>query len=136
MNVTHNQDGAINFTQPHLIDQIVADVNFTADTKAKKMLAMTTKLLQNDLELPDHKASWKYTSIIGKLNFLEKSTRPNIVVATHQCACFMANPKATHTEVVHNIVCYLMGTPDKGLTFKPDSNKQFEIYANADFCGL
>jgi hypothetical protein len=81
---------------------------------------------------PDEK--WKYRSVIGKLNFLEKSTRPDIAYAVHQCARFTANPKLSHAEAVKNIVRYLKGTSRMGIILN-HHEKPLECYADASFGG-
>ena len=48
-------------------------------------LALTSKILQRDAHLEDAVTDWKYRSVIGKLNYLEKSTRPDLAYAVHQC---------------------------------------------------
>jgi hypothetical protein len=72
-------------------------------------------ILQQDIDGEDFAKHWSYQSIIGKLNFLEKSTRPDIAYAVHQCARFSANPKASHSVAVRNIVRYLIGAADQGI---------------------
>ena len=72
---------------------------------------------------------------MGKLNFLEKSTRPDITYAVHQCSRFMANPRQSHGEAVKNIGRYLLGTQDKGLIIHPNGQEMFECYVDADFTG-
>jgi hypothetical protein len=58
--------------------------------------------------------------VIGKLLYLEKSTRPDISCAVHQCARHCANPKIQHTAAVKRIGRYLLGTKDKGLIMRPN----------------
>jgi hypothetical protein len=122
-------------TQPHLIDQVLQEVNFRPDTKVQATAAESTTILKRDLNLPDHKAHWAYRRIIGKLNFLEKCTRPELACSVHQAARFSANPKTSHTDAVHYIGRYLIGSADKGLILKPNKHS-FEVYADADFSGL
>jgi len=55
-----------------------------------------------------------------KLLYLEKSTRPDISCAVHQCARHCANPKIQHIAAVKRIGRYLLGTKDKGLIMKPN----------------
>ena len=43
---------------------------------------------------------FNYCSVIGKLNFLEKSTRPDIAYTVHRCACFSDAPKQSHVDAV------------------------------------
>jgi hypothetical protein len=69
------------------------------------------------------------------LNFLEKSCRPEIACAVHQCARFAADPRSKHTDAVKRIVRYLKGAEDKGIIYKPN-NHSFEVFADADYCGL
>jgi hypothetical protein len=75
VNIERRDDGSIKLTQPHLIDQIIEDVNFQKDTKFKSTPAASTKILNKDKGGEPHHASWHFRSIIGKLNVLEKSTR-------------------------------------------------------------
>jgi hypothetical protein len=61
-----------------------------------------------------------YHSIIGKLNFLKKSMRPELAFMVHQCACFSSNPQISHAKAVRHIGKYLLqGTSDKGIILDP-----------------
>lgn len=138
VNVQHLPDDRIKLSQPHLIDQIIKDLNFKTGkyrTKVRDTPALSTKILSRDEEGEPHKATWNYRSVIGKLNFLEKSTRGELGYAVHQAARFCENPKTSHTEAVHNIGRYLLGTRDEGIILDPN-NEAFECFADADFCGL
>lgn len=88
--------------------------------------------------------------MIGKLNFLEKSTRPEIACAVHQRvrfseaqflgevhqrARFSANPKRSHANAVRCLCRCLAGTKDKGLILCADSSKSFEVHGDCDFAG-
>jgi hypothetical protein len=96
--IDHLPDGKIKLVYPHLIDQIIKDVNFKKETKLKSMNTAPTKILNKDKEGQPHDAEWKYRSVIGKLNLLEKSAR------------FSADRKKSHTDAVHHIVQFLIGT--------------------------
>ena len=76
-----------------------------------------------------------YGSVIGKLNFLEKSTHPDIAYAVHQCTHFSADPKQSHANAVKHIRRYLKGTPRKGITLRPDTQQSFQCWVDADFAG-
>ena len=43
---------------------------------------------------------FNYRSIIGKLGYLDKDSRPDISYATHQCARFAAYPSKEHGEAI------------------------------------
>jgi len=81
-----------------------------------------------------HMASWDYHSVIGKLNFLEKSTRPDIGYVVHQCTHFSIEPKVMHMEAVLCIGMYLLNTRDKGLIMAPKEHS-LGCWVDADFPG-
>jgi Reverse transcriptase (RNA-dependent DNA polymerase) len=79
VNIEKKEDGSIHMTQPQLINGIIKELNFNKGTKPTKILAYSTSILTTGKEEPPHKADWSYRWIIGKLNFLEKLCRPEIV---------------------------------------------------------
>jgi hypothetical protein len=91
--------------------------------------------MRNYDDKTDFDNHFHYRSVVGKLNFLEKSTRPDISYASHQCARYSANPKTPHGKAIKHIGRYLSGTKDKGLILNPNTNLGFEVYADADFAG-
>jgi len=53
------------------------------------------KILHQDVEGEELETEWEHQRVIGGLNFLEKSTPPNIVYPVHQCTRFSNGPKAS-----------------------------------------
>jgi len=133
--VTKLAGGQIKLAQPHLIKSIIEDMGLPPHTNAKDTPALISKPLQPDPDGEPFAQNWSYRSIIGKLNFLEKSTRPDLAYAVHQCARFTADPRASHGEAVKRIVRYLIGTADKGLILAPDKQHSFQCWADADYAG-
>jgi hypothetical protein len=74
--------------------------------------------------------------VIGRLNYLEKSSRPYLAYSVHNAARFSSDPKAVHSKAVKHIGQYLLGTKDKGMILKPNPMQFLEVFADADFCGL
>jgi hypothetical protein len=68
------------------------------------------------------------------LNYLEKSTRPDISYAVHQCARFSASPKKEHAKALKWLGRYLIATKDKGLIFEP-KEQSFDCHVDASFSG-
>jgi hypothetical protein len=135
VDVDRRSDGTVHLTQPKMINQILRDVFFNERTKPKENPALVGQTLQRSLEEPSHDKTWSYRSIIGKLNFLEKSTRPEMAFASHQAARFSADPRAPHSKAVLHLCRYLQGTRDKGIIYTPDPSLGFEVYADADLAG-
>jgi hypothetical protein len=113
---------------------VLNDLSLDAKSNIRNLPALSTKILQRFDNSPDHLDDWHYRSVIGKLNYLEKSTRPDLAYAVHQCARFSERPKEEHSKAIKLIGRYLLGTCDKGLIFKPNNNS-FECYCDADFSG-
>ena len=128
-------DNKIRLHQPHLIKQIISDLGINEIIRRSQIPAASTKILQRFKHEKPHNAKWDYRSIIGKLNFLEKSTRPDLSYSVHQCARFSSDPKISHTHAVEMIGKYLMNTNEDGFYISPDKNKSFEVFVDSDFCG-
>jgi Reverse transcriptase (RNA-dependent DNA polymerase)/GAG-pre-integrase domain len=121
-------------TQPQLIRSIVSDLGLQQNSTTRDTPALTSRILQKYDESPPHDENWNYRAVIGKLNYLEKSTRPYIAYAVHQCARFSADPKVEHTRAVKLIGRYLLATADKGIVCTPTKDS-FQLYSDADFSG-
>ena len=123
-------------TQPTLIKCIIEAVGLDPNDKKQRTydLPATKPILQKDTGGAEALGTFNYRSVIGMLNFLTRSTRPELAFAVHQCARFMTNPKKCHERAIYRIVRYLMGTQDKGMIIKP-KNESFICYVDADFSG-
>ena len=75
----------------------------------------SSKLLSRHKDSPDFDHHFNYRHIVGKLNFLEQSTRGDISYATHMLAGFSTCPKVQHGAAVKWLGRYLLGTRDKGI---------------------
>ena len=136
VNIKKRKDNTYNLTQPHLVDQILKELNMSNDNvKCKSTPAMVSQLLKRDESGNPHDMSFHYRSIIGKLHYLEKGTRSDISYITHQCARFLQDPKESHAKAIRWIARYLKGTKDKGLILNPKKEKGLEVYVDADFSG-
>ena len=123
------------FTQPHLIDDILNDLGLKHAKDGKETPAASSQILtRNDIGV-DHDKSFHYRSVIGKLNYLEKATRPDISFATHQCARFVADPKKTHARAVRWLGRYLLHSREKGMRFRVDITHGLEVFVDASFAG-
>ena len=136
INFNYGKDVTIIMSQPQLIDQIIEDVfKFKRNKNLPDIPALSTCILQRDEKTHPFKGDFHYRSIIGKLTYLEKGTRPDIGYATHQLARFCEDPKASHGKAVEHLVKYLIATRHKGLILTPIKTKSVEVYADADFSG-
>jgi len=135
IHVDHLPDGSIQLSQPHLIDQILKDMQLSPTAKVKQTPAVSSRILQRCETAPSFQPHFHYRSVIGKLNFLEKGSRPDIAYSVHQCARFSEDPKREHCDAIIQICSYLRATRTQGIILKPDPSKSLETYVDADFSG-
>lgn len=135
VHIERKEDGSVELTQPHLIEQILGDLNLQDNTKEKAIPAASSKLLSRHTKSDDYDGSFNYRSIIGKLNYLEKGSRPDIAYITHQCARFSTCPKVEHAKAIRWLARYLKGTKNKGTILRPNKERGLEVYVDADFAG-
>eukprot|EP01082_Thalassiosira_pseudonana_P014670 g13359.t1 g13359 contig8:485418-487020(-) len=123
------------FTQRAIIDSVI-DVGLDGPNIATKPVpAKSTVHLHAHKSSPTFNGRFNYRSVVGKLNYLAQTTRPDIMYATHQIAKYSSDPRKEHGEAIIYLVRYLKGTRHLGLKFKVDRTKGFECYVDADFAG-
>ena len=128
-------DGSMEMKQEFLVDRILNAMGFEVTADRVSIVPAVKVPLSKDSKGPARKHSWHYRLVIGMLNYLEKTTRPDIAYAVHQCARFCENPRLVHERAVHRIVRYLATTRENGLKLKPDKSVGLKCYVDADFTG-
>lgn len=122
----------ISMKQPAFIDRIIAQCGLK-DSRMHDTPA--DAILHRDKDGPPRKNEFHYRSLIGQLNYLAATTRPDIQFAVHQCARFCEDPKLSHEKAIKRIVRYLKRTREQGLIMHVDKAKGLECYVDADFAG-
>jgi hypothetical protein len=128
------KNSVIELTQRALIDSIISDMALN-NSKVKAVPAKVREIMHAHLDKPPFSLNFGYHSVIGKLNYLAQTTRPDIVYATHQLAKYSSDPREPHGEAVLYLIHYLKKTRDLGTHFKPDRDKGFECYCKDNFSG-
>jgi hypothetical protein len=142
IHITTRDDGSKTMTQPHLIDSILMDLNLlngnsgeAQSASIRQLPSMPSRKIVADANGAPFTYQWHYRSVIGKLNFLEKSTRPDISYVVHQLARYSTKQRQSHGHAVKHLGRYLLGTRDKGLILCPKPPVTLTCYVDADFCG-
>ena len=79
--------------QSHLIQQVLDDLNLKKENLKGNTIPMAeSRILHGHPKSEQFDQSFNYRSIIGKLGYLDKGSRPDISYPTHQCARFAADP--------------------------------------------
>jgi Reverse transcriptase (RNA-dependent DNA polymerase) len=75
-----------------------------------------------------------YRSIVGALQYAT-ITRPEISFVVNCVSQFMHSPYTCHWMAVKQILCYLKGTINYGLTIMPSTSFTLHAYADFDWAG-
>jgi hypothetical protein len=75
---------SIHMPRPVLIESITNDLNLPSGSKTK--LTPSQGILHADHKGAPWQEAWNYRTLIGKLNFLDQQTCPDISYMAHQCA--------------------------------------------------
>jgi hypothetical protein len=129
-------DGSIESVQMQLIDSILAvlkSVEHGGCNQAKTYephCKHDGKMNQDEFD-----SSWDYKSVVGKLNYLEKSAIGYIAISVPPFALYMSQTIRIHDEAVRRIGRYLLGTWDKGFLVQSYMQQSFECYVDEEYCG-
>ena len=135
-------NGSWYFTQPQLINSILVNLGLinTDGTPCSRASSCSTPCNTSKVLGPNKNGhhfdyNWNHQLVVGKLNYLEKSTRPKIAYVVHQCARFASLPTKVHGKAIKHIGRYLLGTRNKGMVFNTNQNKSLECFVDANFDG-
>jgi len=132
--VQHNADKTLTLRQPGLISKVITLCGL--DNESNEHLTPADAILQP--ATPDDEPriqTWSYRQVIGLLNYIAATSRPDITFAVHQCARFSTAPTRKHELAVRRIARYLKGTKDQGYILQPTDKPILNCYADADFAG-
>jgi KUP system potassium uptake protein len=71
-----------------------------------------------DDETLDRAAQSEYRTRLGELMYLAIGTRPDIAYTVGQLSRFVSNPTKKHAGVLHRLSRYILGTLERGITYK------------------
>ena len=101
MDVKYKRNSYFQLEQPFLIQQIIDSLGFKGEaTYNTKPTPEVKPLLHKDQLGEVRKNKWNYRQAIGKLTYLQGTTRPDIAMVVHQCASFWVKPISSHERAV------------------------------------
>ena len=108
--VTRNRERKTFFLrQVGLIDDIVKIMNPTRITTTPMSTIYDSSLDSQPLNETDHN---KYRSVLGKLLYLSRITRPDISISTNLLGRSVANPTVDNLKAMSRVAGYLLGSRD------------------------
>jgi Reverse transcriptase (RNA-dependent DNA polymerase) len=107
----------ISISQKKSIQNILQRQELAEASPVRMPLNPNVKIEQN----PDGNEgdrSNSFTQLLGELQFIANTTRPDIAFAVNQLASFTANPSMQHHTALKRILRYLSGMQTYGITYK------------------
>ena len=134
INITRPDKRTVKMNQPALTQRIVDSLSLK-DDRQHDAPAEPNVTLTKDEDGPPRKEDFHHRSLVGQLNCLAASTRPEISHAVHQLARFSQDPKRSHETAAKRVVRCLKSTLNEGIIMKPDKTQGLTCCVDADFAG-
>ena len=96
VNIRKDSDLKYHFYQRALIDSIINDIGLTTYCKVKPVPAKMSQQLHVCTNSTKFDLDFNYCSIVGKLNYLSQTTRPDIITTTHMIAKYSQDLRKDH----------------------------------------
>lgn len=129
-----NGDVSIQLSQEAFIESLVQSTGLDGDgvTEPKTPYRIgypvdKIKIEEYDLTT-QHKMTHLYQVLIGSLNWLSISTRPDISTITNMLAKYSNKPSRGHIDQAKRVIKYLKGTKSKGILFSSKNRNKLESF--------
>ncbi|GLI66230.1 hypothetical protein VaNZ11_009969 [Volvox africanus] len=135
MEISRGAHGEVKLSQRRYIEELLQRHQLVNAKPRKTPLPPGTRALpaeDNNKELVDNT---KYRALVGELNYLATSTRPDISQAMSVLARFMGNPSKVHMGLALGVLRYLAGTKELGLCYDGDGDLTMVGYSDSDWAG-
>ena len=117
----------IKLSQPPLIEQVIHYLGLNYDKGLSKPIpAAPSKILFSHKEYQPFDNSFRYILVIGKLNYLEKSFRPDIAYIVHHFARFATDPRKDPSQALRWLGKYLKDNINERTKLQPEKEEYWK----------
>jgi len=122
--------GQLKLTQPVLLQSFIDEFDLPNDKSYPSTPAEQGSVLMKGDKLSMSEQR-KYRSGVGKLLYLMRWSRPEIMNSVRELSRFMQEASKAHLTAMYRVMKYCVGTPKRGLMIEPtefwDGDKKFEF---------
>ncbi|GLI71481.1 hypothetical protein VaNZ11_016622 [Volvox africanus] len=135
MDIHHEKNGDILLSQSRYIEQLLERHNMLDAKDRASPLAMGTRAtpVTDESELLEDPTP--YRALVGELNYLAVSTRPDLAYALSVLSRSMSKPTRAAMSAAKGVLRYLAGTQEMGLRFPGGQGLQLDGYSDSDWAG-
>lgn len=130
MEIEYRNYGSIKIHQNRYVQQLLECHGMTECDPVTSPLDTSVKLSSITSEKAPADAK-EYASIVGGLMFATCITRLDIMCVVGQLFQFLNNPLSKHMSATKRVLCYLSGTSNLGITYRPPP-LHLQGYSDAD----
>jgi len=137
-----DQTGSIFLHQQEYIEELLVRFNMkeckTVPTPHQPGHYLSTTMSPSTEEERTDMKTVPYSELVGSLNWLATSTRPDIANAVGTLCRFISNPGRQHWTAAQRVLRYLSGTSEFGLRFSISNSDDISSlygYSDADWAG-
>lgn len=123
---------SLRMTQTHYIESVLDRFSMKNCNASKTPLPPNTILTSESEAEVAEAANLPYQSVVGWLQWIANSTRPDIAHSVSQLSRFNASWTKEHWLMAKHVLRYLKGTSSIGITFGGTS-RQLSVYSDVDF---
>ena len=76
---------------------------------------------------------YNYSHLVGAINYLCATVRPDICLALSKLSQHLCNPTPTQSKHLYHLLQYLAATTDKRLEIEPTLASGLEIFSDSNF---
>lgn len=126
--------GTRRISQKHYAEEILKIFNYSNCTPKKHPLGRTYPAFSEENK-PSPDQRFPYLQFIGKLNYLARSTRPDLAFAASHLATFCSTYQQEHWEACQDVVRYIKGTLDTSIVYSREGSDQPTGFSDAIYAG-
>jgi hypothetical protein len=133
--------GRIEVSQRQYVDALLhkfgmQDCKAVSTTIAEKRQLTKTDCPKDGSEEQVEMKDLDYRGLVGSLNYLATTSRPDVAFVAHSLSSYLENPGREHWTAGKHVLRYLQGTKDFKLVFQHDPDGLvLRGYADADYAG-
>jgi hypothetical protein len=128
--------GQLKVSQPVLLQSLIDEFDLPDDNYPSTPAEPGSILMSGEMITMTEQS--KYRSGVGKLLYLMRWSRPDIMNSVRELSRFMQEASKAHMAAMYRVMRYCIGTPNRGLMIKPnvkwdgDRNFEFTISGRSD----
>lgn len=128
----NKEQGTMRLSQHGYINEMLERFGMEHCKAARTPLGTGIEIMIEHKETPSIDVIKEYQEIVGALNYLANSTRPDIIYVVSILCRYLSNPAKVHHETAKRLLRYLKGTSKSYIEYRKEGDGRVIVYSDAD----